>query len=74
MKMTLRCLVTALLMVSLFVIFTPLFLAYYDVPLKSDAVVLFIGAGNEERLNEAHQLIRDGFVKYLIILSIPRFF
>jgi uncharacterized SAM-binding protein YcdF (DUF218 family) len=60
-------LMAILLMMTLLVIFAPRYLAYSDVPRKSDAIVLFIGPGNEERLNEARQLIRDGYANYLII-------
>jgi len=67
--MTRLCLVTALPMVTLFVIFAPRFLAYADLPRRSDAVVLFDGPGSEERLNGARRLIRDGYANYLIIPS-----
>lgn len=56
-------------MLTLFVIFAPRFLTYSDAPQKSDAVVLFDGPGNEERLKEARQLIREGYAGYLIIPS-----
>ncbi len=54
-------------MLMLIVVFAPSYLTYSDVPLKSDAVVLFVGPGREERLLEAQQLIREGFARCLII-------
>ena len=55
------------LLVLLFVIFSPGFLFCEDTPRKADAVVLFVGPGNESRLDEARQLIREGYARYLII-------
>jgi len=58
-----------LLMVVLFVICAPGFLFTEDVTRKSDAVVLFVGPGNEARLYEARQLVKDGYARYLLIPS-----
>jgi uncharacterized SAM-binding protein YcdF (DUF218 family) len=65
--MTWLFLVAAFLMVSLFVIFAPRFLFTGDLPRKADAVVLFIGPGNESRLDEAKVLIEEGYARYLLI-------
>jgi len=57
----------ALLMVTLFAIFAPGFLFTEDVTRKADAVILFVGPGDEDRLNEAKQLIKEGYARYLLI-------
>jgi hypothetical protein len=43
------------------------FLTYSDMPAESDAVVLFVGPGFEERQQEACRLIGECRAKYLII-------
>src|SRR5690348_15565741 len=68
--MTIACLtVSALLLVVLFAIFAPGFLLSEDIPGKADAVVLFVGPGNEARLDEAKVLINEGHARYLLIPS-----
>jgi len=47
----------------------PGFLCYADLPRKADAVVLFVGPGNISRRDEAQQLIKDGYARYLLIPS-----
>lgn len=57
-----------ILIVALIVLlYVPCFLNYSNVPRKADAIVLFVGPGNEGRLKEAQQLIHDGYASYLII-------
>jgi uncharacterized SAM-binding protein YcdF (DUF218 family) len=58
---------TFLLLLTLFMIFAPGFLISEDPPKKADAVVLFVGPGNEARLDEAKVLIREGHARYLLI-------
>jgi uncharacterized SAM-binding protein YcdF (DUF218 family) len=58
-----------LLMTALFALFAPGFLYSENIPRRADAVVLFIGPDNVTRLDEANQLIRDGYARYLIIPS-----
>jgi uncharacterized SAM-binding protein YcdF (DUF218 family) len=58
-----------LLVITLFVIFAPGFLSSEDIPRKADAVVLFVGPGNGARLDEAKQLIKEGYARYLLIPS-----
>lgn len=65
--MTVRFLLAALLIVTLFVMLAPGFLFTEDIPRKADAVVLFVGPGNEARLDEAKQLIKEGYARYLLI-------
>jgi len=67
--MILRYLVPAFLAATLFMIFAPGFLACSDTLRKADAVILFVGPGQEARLAEASQLIREGYARYLIIPS-----
>jgi len=62
-------LVAMLILFTLFVLFAPGFLFIENFPRKADAVVLFIGPGNESRLDEANQLIKEGFTRYLLIPS-----
>ncbi len=57
------CLITA------FVWFAPGFLFTEDMPRKADAVILFVGPGNEARLDEAKVLIKEGYARYLLIPS-----
>lgn len=65
--MTMRYLLPVLLVVTIFLIFAPGFLFTEDIPRKSDAAVLFVGPGNEARLNEARQLVKGGYARYLLI-------
>ena len=58
---------TFLLLLTLFVVFAPGFLLSDDIPGKADAVVLFVGPGNEARLDEAKVLIKEGHARYLLI-------
>jgi uncharacterized SAM-binding protein YcdF (DUF218 family) len=59
----------ALLMVTLLAIFAPGFLFTENIPQKADAVVLFVGPGNEARIDEARHLIKEGYARYLLIPS-----
>lgn len=54
---------------ALFVWFGPGFLFRENIPRKADAVVLFVGPGNESRLDEAKRLIREGYARYLLVPS-----
>ena len=67
MKMTILFLTALIMMVTLFVIFAPGFLFLENIPRKADAVILFIGPGNEARLDEARQLIKEGYARYLLV-------
>lgn len=53
----------------LIALFAPGFIFIGDVPRKADAVVLFVGPGNEARLFEARQLLKEGYARYLLIPS-----
>lgn len=62
---------TVSLLLALFVaLFAPKYLAYADSPVKSDAVVLFIGPGFSAREMEAKRLLEEGYADYLLIPSI----
>jgi len=58
-----------LLMTALFAFFAPGFLYSENIPRRADAVVLFIGPDTAPRSDEANQLIKDGYARYLIIPS-----
>ena len=47
--------------------YSPFFLAYSDLPRKSQAVILFRGPDYEERERAALQLMRDGYARFLLI-------
>jgi uncharacterized SAM-binding protein YcdF (DUF218 family) len=66
--------VLVLMMLAFFVIFAPGFLFTEDVTRKADAVVLFVGPGNEARRYESEQLIREGYARYLLIPSSGKVF
>jgi uncharacterized SAM-binding protein YcdF (DUF218 family) len=59
---------------SLFVAFAPGFLFTGNIPQKADAVVLFVGPGNEARIDEARHLIKEGYAHYLLIPSTGEMF
>jgi uncharacterized SAM-binding protein YcdF (DUF218 family) len=61
-----------LILIALAVLQAPSFLIVSDTPVKSDAVVLFLGDVNGTREKEARQLIREGFAEYLIISAYRR--
>jgi len=65
--MFLLYLVAALTFLLLFVIVAPGFLFMENIPRKADAVILFVGPGNEARRDEARQLIKDGYAHFLLI-------
>jgi uncharacterized SAM-binding protein YcdF (DUF218 family) len=54
-------------LLSLAIFVAPQYLIVSDTPVKSDAVVLFLGGEKGTREKKANQLIRDGFADYLII-------
>jgi len=54
------------LLVTLF-LYGPAYLTKADKPVKSDAVVVFVGPGNEFRFKEARKLIAEGHARYLIV-------
>ncbi|WP_157238033.1 YdcF family protein [Desulfobacter curvatus] len=43
------------------------FLQVSDKPVKSDAIVLFVGPDYDKRLKEAHQLMHEGYADTLIV-------
>jgi uncharacterized SAM-binding protein YcdF (DUF218 family) len=56
-----------LILLILGVVQAPSFLIVSDKPVKSDAVVLFLGGEKGTREKEARQLMQEGFAEYLII-------
>lgn len=55
-----------LLPVALF-LYGPAYLTRADTPVQVDAVVVFVGPGNEFRFKEARKLIAEGYARYLIV-------
>ncbi len=49
-----------------------LYLNVSDEPASSDAIVLFVGPDYDKRLQEAHQLIKEGYTNILIIPAYQR--
>jgi uncharacterized SAM-binding protein YcdF (DUF218 family) len=56
-----------IILIALAIIQAPAFVIVSDPPVKSDAVVLFIGNDRGTREKEANQLMQEGFAEYLII-------
>jgi len=56
-----------LALLTAFILYAPGFLVYADKPVKADAVVLYSGPGQKDRLQEARRLVADGYARYLII-------
>lgn len=64
------CLAMAVfLMLTMFAAFAPGFLFMDNIPRKADAVILFVGPGSVARFDEAKQLIKDGYARFLLIPS-----
>jgi hypothetical protein len=64
---TFSCLAFCLALLAAAVYYAPFFLIVSDQPVKSDAVVLFLGGEKGTREKEANQLVADGYADYLII-------
>jgi len=50
----------------------PRYLTYADKPLRSDALVLFVGLDNKTRQEDANRLMHEGFARYLFIPAYGR--
>ncbi len=50
------------------------YLNFSEAPEKSDAIVLFVGPDQEQRLKEAHQLMYEGYADTLIIPAYQQVF
>ena len=48
------------------------YLSYSDEPLKSDALVLFVGPDNKARQEDANRLMHEGYARYLFIPAYGR--
>ena len=61
--------ITIIFIISLLIsyVLTFTYLKLNNRPVKSDTIVLFIGPDYEERLNEAKQLIKEGYANTIII-------
>lgn len=60
----------AILFVALY--YGPRYLTYADKPLRSDAVVLFVGPDNKTRHEDANRLMSEGYARYLFIPAYGR--
>jgi len=47
--------------------YAPTYLAYTEKPIKSDAIVLFVGPDYGARLKEARKLVAEGYANTIII-------
>ncbi|HUH65868.1 MAG TPA: hypothetical protein VLZ07_05495, partial [Syntrophales bacterium] len=52
--------------------YAPRYLAYADMPVRSDAVVLFVGPDNKARQEDANRLMGEGFARYLFIPALGK--
>jgi uncharacterized SAM-binding protein YcdF (DUF218 family) len=50
----------------------PRYLTYADKPLRSDALVLFVGLDNKARQEDANRLMSEGYARYLFIPAYGR--
>ncbi len=50
----------------------PRYLTYADKPLRSDALVLFVGPDNKARQEDANRLMSQGYARYLFIPAYGR--
>ena len=52
--------------------YAPLYLAYADTPVTSDAVVLFLGSDSKARQEDANRLMGEGYARYLFIPALGK--
>jgi len=60
-------LILFLLLIAVLVYQAPRYLQYAEKPVKSDAVVLFLGPEINEKLGDVKAYLNDGYVRYLVI-------
>lgn len=58
-----------LIVTLVLLLYAPRFLFTGDLPRKADAVIVFVGPGNDSRLDEAKVLVKEGYARYLLIPS-----
>jgi hypothetical protein len=66
-KTLLAAAVSAATLLLIVILFGPGYLTRADAPVQADAVVVFVGPGDEFRFKEARTLIADGYARYLIV-------
>ncbi|MGZ6208316.1 MAG: YdcF family protein [Syntrophales bacterium] len=66
------CLVLFLAIFFVALYYGPRYLTYADKPLRSDAVVLFLGPDNKARQEDASRLMSEGYARYLFIPAYGR--
>lgn len=65
MKKLLAILILLVLLTGTAIYYAPRFLVYADKPVKSDAIILFVGS--EDRRKEARRLLDEGYARFLIV-------
>ncbi|MGZ6249214.1 MAG: YdcF family protein [Syntrophales bacterium] len=71
-KVLTYCLVLFLAIFFVALYYGPRYLTYADKPLRSDAVVLFLGPDNKARQEDASRLMSEGYARYLFIPAYRR--
>ncbi|MGZ6240223.1 MAG: YdcF family protein [Syntrophales bacterium] len=71
-KVLTYCLVLFLAIFFVALYYGPRYLTYADKPLRSDAVVLFLGPDNKARQEDASRLMSEGYARYLFIPAYGR--
>jgi uncharacterized SAM-binding protein YcdF (DUF218 family) len=66
-KTLLAAAVSAATLLLIVILFGPGYLTRADAPVQADAVVVFVGPGDEFRFKEARTLIAEGYARYLIV-------
>lgn len=66
-KQLLLAAVLSAAMLLMVILFGPGYLTRTDTPVQADAVVVFVGPGDEYRFKEARTLIAEGYARYLIV-------
>ena len=73
-KTNLICFSILLVLAVCFVIlyYGPRYLSYADEPVRSEALVLFVGPDNKARQEDANRLMHEGYARYLFIPAYGR--
>lgn len=66
-RMPISIIIFLFLAAAVAVFYAPSLLSRTDTPIRSDAIVLFLGKDSSARIREAGQLLREGYGKVLII-------
>lgn len=66
-KQLLSAAVISAALLPIVILFGPGYLTRADRPVRAEAVVVFVGPGDEYRFKEARTLIAEGYARYLIV-------